>query len=116
MSRPELAWADVSACTLPTAERPLRLAEFDSVFARHLVSVVSTSSIEATMTFAGGEDTRRALAELTARESQCCSFFDFAVATIGDEVELRVGVPATQVDVLAALVARAAVMRAGNRS
>lgn len=27
----ELAWVDVQACTLPTVERPLRLAEFDAV-------------------------------------------------------------------------------------
>lgn len=116
MAQPELAWVDVQACTLPTAERPTRLAEFDDVFVRHLVGTELESATQATMSFNGGEDTARLLEDLTARESRCCSFFDFAVTTSGDNVDLRVAVPSTQADVLTALVARANSLQAqGHR-
>ena len=37
-----LGWASVDACTLPTAERPLRLAKFDDLFATTLQSIEHT--------------------------------------------------------------------------
>jgi hypothetical protein len=39
--------------------------------------------------------------DLTARESECCSFFEFDITeTAGGEIRLRIGVPPAQVDVL----------------
>ena len=62
------------ACTLPTAERPLRL-------------------------------------DLTAREADCCSFFDFTVTpeTVadGETLTLDIEVPAQYADVLDAITTRA---------
>jgi len=47
--------------------------------------------------------------DLARRETECCSFFTFAVseepATAGERVMLDVRVPAAHADVLAALVA-----------
>ena len=35
----ERSWAPVDACTLPTAEQPLRVAEWDGLFAESLRAV-----------------------------------------------------------------------------
>ena len=109
--RTELGWVDVDACTLPTADRPLRLAEFDDLFAASLRSAERTGDLRARMTFgtavddAGLADRVRVLA---AAETACCSFFTFTVTQPAtDAVVLEVEVPAAHADVLAALVARA---------
>lgn len=46
--------------------------------------------------------------DLTARESECCSFFAFTFTQAGDTLSLDLRVPATQVEVLDAVAARAA--------
>ena len=97
------------ACTLPTAERPLRLAEFDDMFATALRGQQRTASTELRWQLDPAvEATAR---ELTARESACCSFFTFTFTRPGaadGPLELLVQVPAGHVDVLDALAARAA--------
>ncbi|WP_454858144.1 hypothetical protein [Promicromonospora soli] len=110
----ELAWVDVQACTLPTVERPLRQAEFDAVFADHLVEVTEQSATGAALRFTGGEDVSATLADLTARESQCCSFFEFELTVNDGFVRLAVDVPPAHADVLTALVERARLMTAGD--
>jgi len=95
------------ACTLPSVERPLRVAEFDALFAEHLTSVSRVSATTVDMTLAG--EAQAAAAELTARESDCCSFFRFEITPTADElVRLRIAVPPAQVAVLDALTALAA--------
>ena len=61
------------------------------------------------------------IADLVARETACCPFFEFTIAehpqsAAGeDHLVLRVGVPASRVDVLEALTDRAvAAPRRGN--
>ena len=94
------------ACTLPTADRPLRLAEFDR-FVRAAVrgaDRVSAEHLRLRLDVAEEETAR----ELTAREASCCSFFTFDVTRSGpDLVTLDVRVPAAHVDVLDALAERA---------
>lgn len=107
MTGAELPLVDVDACTLPTGEQPLRQQEFDDVFAQHLVTVRTTDATSAVMEFAGGDAVEVILQDLTEREAGCCSFFDFELARREDRVTLRIGVPPTQADVLAALVDRA---------
>ncbi|MEU1237969.1 hypothetical protein ABZ399_27710 [Micromonospora aurantiaca] len=97
-------------CTLPTTERPLRLAEFDGLFhdalrgadrltARHLRLHLDSTA----------EPTAR---DLIARESACCSFFTFDLARPdGDTLTLDIRVPATRVAVLDALALRATAAR-----
>lgn len=105
----DLAWADVAACTLPTAERPLRLAEFDDLFATSLRSIERTgdTSVRIMLTGDGGLAARtQALAEA---ESTCCSFFTFGVTPLGDgHMAFDVTVPSAYVEVLDGLVDRAA--------
>ena len=96
---------DISeVCTLPTADRPLRLAEFDALFAESLHTVEHLTPTHARLRLAGPTSVVR---DLAARESECCSFFAFTVSQADDEVILDVEVPARYADVLASLVERA---------
>jgi hypothetical protein len=110
-------------CTLPTAERPLRLAEFDALFATSLRQVEPVTSTEARMRLAGPAGLEATVRDLTARETECCSFFTFTVtreaAADGEAVTLDIEVPAPYADVLAALIrlgARAVLRRLSRMS
>jgi hypothetical protein len=97
------------ACTLPTVDQPLRLAEFDDLFAtalrdqRRLSPTVLRWRLDP-----AAEPVAR---DLTARESSCCSFFTFTFAAAGEgeheAVNLDVQVPPAQIAVLDALAGRA---------
>jgi hypothetical protein len=45
--------------------------------------------------------------DLSVRETQCCSFFEFTLSATGDELTMDITAPAGQVDVLDAFVDRA---------
>ena len=94
------------ACTLPTVERPLRLAEFDDLFAAALRGQrrISPTVLRWRLDPAA-EATAR---DLAGRESLCCSFFSFTFVPDGDWLHLDVRVPPAQVAVLDALAGRAA--------
>ena len=89
------------ACTLPTAERPLRVAEFGQLFADHLrqANRVDQQTLDLTLDPAA----LATAADLTARESECCSFFTF---TLTGALNLRITVPPTHTAVLDGLAAR----------
>ncbi|MCO8275920.1 hypothetical protein M1L60_35610 [Actinoplanes sp. TRM 88003] len=89
------------ACTLPTAQQPVRLAEFDELFARSLRGQERLSPTELRWDLDPAAEA--AARDLTARESECCSFFTFSFG-----VGLIVEVPPAYVDVLDALERRAA--------
>ena len=93
------------ACTLPTAERPLRAAEFDDLFATALRGQQRLSPT--TLRWRLAPTVEAAVRDLTARETACCSFFSFAVAADEKAVGVDVTVPATHIDVLDALAAQA---------
>jgi hypothetical protein len=102
----DLAWIP-EACTLPTAERPLRRAEFDEVFAR-AVSIERTTPSHARVQLVGRAGLAEQVADLAARENACCAFFTFTVTPLpSGDVTFDVEVPAGHIDVLNALVARA---------
>ena len=96
-----------AACTLPTAEQPLRLAEFDALFATALRRVDRPAPTRLTLTLAAAPGRTEAVRDLAARETACCSFFTFDL-TAGDPLRLDVSVPAAHRSVLDALAARAA--------
>ncbi len=94
------------ACTLPTAERPLRVAEFDDLFATGVRGQLRLSATRLRWLLdPAAEPTAR---DLNARETQCCSFFTFTFAPVDGALQLDVEVPAARVDVLDALAERAA--------
>ncbi|GIE81738.1 hypothetical protein Aph02nite_76880 [Actinoplanes philippinensis] len=106
MSTDDLLWAP-EACTLPTAERPLRVAEFDDLFT---TALRDQQRLSPTLLRWHLDPAAEAMARnLTARETGCCSFFSFAFTTDGGALRVDVEVPATQVEVLDALADRAAV-------
>ncbi|WP_067536772.1 hypothetical protein [Nocardia crassostreae] len=100
------SWVVPEACTLPTAQQPLRVAEFDALFrsAVRRVERVSPTCLRLELDAAVEAEAR----ELAARESACCSFFTFGFATAGPAlVWMDIEVPAARVDVLDGLAARA---------
>jgi hypothetical protein len=103
-------WAP-SSCTLPTAERPLRAAEFDALFKVAARQVDRVTATHARVLLAGTEEIRVRAEELTARETECCSFFAFTLTPAGpadpSDWWLEIEVPADQVAVLDGLVVRA---------
>ncbi|MEJ3742572.1 hypothetical protein WEI85_04655 [Actinomycetes bacterium KLBMP 9797] len=111
MTNDDQAWV-VEACTLPTAERPLRLAEFDDLFATAVRSVDTLAPTHTRMRLAGPAGLAARARDLTAREAECCSFLTFTItpepAVNGEAMTLDIEVPAAYVDVLHALAARAA--------
>jgi hypothetical protein len=115
---PALAdWVPVDACTLPTVDQPLRVAEFDDLFATALRGIErSEASGRARLVLAGGEDLAGRVQRLADAETACCSFFTFALTPMATDADadadgavlaLDIEVPVAQADVLAALVRRA---------
>ncbi len=106
-------WVPVDACTLPTTEQPLRMAEFDDLFAAALIAVERSPDMatRARLLLTGDGELRERVQRLADAEASCCSFFTFTVTPLpgggGATVALDVEVPAAHVDVLAALVTRA---------
>jgi hypothetical protein len=95
-------WAP-EACTLPTAGRPMRVKEFDDLFA----SVLRTYRAQPTrLDLVMPADIGAAASDLARRESQCCSFFTFEFDSAGGETVMRIGVPPEQVGVLDAIETR----------
>ncbi|WP_407560423.1 hypothetical protein [Streptomyces sp. 184] len=86
----DLAWVPRS-CTLPTAERPLRVAEWDALFADGPVTLSRPEPLRLRLLLgpaegpgpgpgAGpgpGSGPAERVRELAERESACCSFFTF---------------------------------------
>jgi hypothetical protein len=108
------------ACTLPTAQRPVRLAEFDDLFAAAVRRVDRVSATQARLHLTGPAGLAARVRDLATRESQCCAFFTFTTtaqpATDGEAVVLDIEVPATHADVLASLTQRADALSAGAAS
>ena len=92
------------ACTLPSRERPLRVAEFDALFANTLRSWERPGARLLRLFLDPGHEAE--LRDLTARETACCSFFTFTIGAGKDLLTLEISVPTTQEPVLDALSAR----------
>ncbi|GIF42528.1 hypothetical protein [Actinoplanes xinjiangensis] len=105
------------ACTLPTAAQPLRLAEFDALFATAVRQVEQMDTTHARLRMAGPAGLAATVRDLAARETECCSFFAFTIATEpapdGEVVVLDIEVSAQHADVLASLAQRASTVATG---
>lgn len=87
------------SCTLPTAARPARLAEFAALLATAREGRrVDRGHVQ--LVFPARPGLAPALRDLTAREGACCAFFAFDVSAVADQVILDVRVPATHAGVL----------------
>ncbi|TDD68384.1 hypothetical protein E1262_16340 [Jiangella aurantiaca] len=85
------------SCTLPSADRPLRLAEFADLFARSARQPDRMSPTRLRLTLDDDPAVLATARDLAARESACCAFFTF---TFGDRGALTVEVPPAQAAVL----------------
>ena len=100
-------WIPAEACTLPTAERPLRAAEFAELFAVFLRGADRVSPTRLRLTLAA--EAEAGARDLAARETGCCSFFTFGFGPGADgTVLMDIEVPAAHVAVLDGLAAPAA--------
>ncbi|SCK39144.1 hypothetical protein H181DRAFT_03335 [Streptomyces sp. WMMB 714] len=106
---PEPGWVP-EACTLPTEERPLRLAEWDGLFATQVAAPSRPVPSRVRLRLPGGAESASRVRELAERESDCCSFFEFGVTADGPsgDVLLTISVDQAHEGVLNALAARAA--------
>ncbi len=94
------------ACTLPTAERPLRLAEFDELFTS-AVRRVERRGGGVRLHMTGADGLVEQVRDLAARESSCCSFFTFEISGDAQQLRLDVAVPPARQEILDALADRA---------
>jgi thioredoxin len=109
-----VAWVPVDACTLPTAEQPLRAAEFDALFATALRGVERREPGWLRLHLDAGAGVEARTRDLTARESSCCSFFDFQLTTAEGGLTLDVWVPEGRIEVLDGIARLAEAARAGT--
>lgn len=101
-----------TACTLPTAEQPLRVAEFDALFATAVRPAERTSATALLVHLPA--DAAAAVRDLAARETACCSYFSFDVHRAVGGTDVLVQVPEQHVLVLDALSERAEAARASR--
>ncbi|SFD62450.1 hypothetical protein [Streptomyces aidingensis] len=100
------------ACTLPTAEQPLRVAEFDALFADAVQRVERPGDGRLRLVLDGAAEERAR--ELAERETRCCSFFTFAFTSARegeDTVVMEVTVPDEHAAVVEAMADRAEAVR-----
>jgi hypothetical protein len=94
-------------CTLPTVERPVRVAEFDRLFTDAVRVADRPDPTRLMLELEPTAEVAVEAAGLVARETACCGFFTFTLAATSGRLRLEVAVPAGHVDVLDALAARA---------
>ncbi|MFF2776006.1 hypothetical protein ACFVU3_13955 [Streptomyces sp. NPDC058052] len=107
------AWVPVS-CTLPAPAQPLRVAEFDALFAERLTRSARPDPLTLELVLDGGQGVERSVRDLVTQESGCCSFFTFTLTSTSDEVRLVVGVDPAHEAVLDALHAVATAAARGS--
>jgi len=101
------SWAPAD-CTLPSAERPLRAAEFSDLFAGAVLSAERPEAGLLRLRLRRDRHVAGRVAELAAAETECCSFFTFTLTVGGDSLLLDISVPAGRAGVLDGLARQAA--------
>jgi hypothetical protein len=115
MSSSELDFSESwkpQSCTLPAVERPLRVAEFDALFTDAVRAVDRPVRTRLNLELEPTPEIAAQAAGLVVRETACCSFFAFTLTATGGALELAVVVPDSHVEVLDALAAWVAEVRA----
>lgn len=97
---------NLTGCTLPTTDRPLRQAEFDELFG-DIEALESPAATELVLHLRRDPEVIGRAATLAAKESQCCSFFGFRVTIDADQSSLAITTSGDHEQVLAAIADRA---------
>ncbi|MFE1952095.1 hypothetical protein ACFW9D_16710 [Streptomyces sp. NPDC059524] len=87
----DLAWVPPS-CTLPTEERPLRVGEWDELFAERLTALSRPGPLRLRLELAGGPSVEERVRNLAEREGGCCSSFTFTVTPDKNLIGLDIAV------------------------
>jgi hypothetical protein len=96
------------ACTLPSADRPLRLAEFDELFETAVRGVDRLDPTRLRLSLDPRPEVAARTADLAVREVGCCGFFTFTLTAAEQQLRLEVAVPERRAEVLDAIAAWAA--------
>ena len=102
-----MTWAP-EECTLPTAERPRRVAAFDELLATSLRGLTRPEPLLLRLMLDDADGVAATTKDLLVRERSCCAFFDFELTPTPQGLQLDVRVPAGRTEVLDGLAARAA--------
>ena len=108
-----MTWVPES-CTLPTVEQPLRVAEFDDLFATVVGPAERFAPTGLRIHLPAGDGVVSTVRDLVACETGCCSFFSFDVRASSVGTMLEVRVPESQTAVLDAMQQRADAARAAG--
>jgi hypothetical protein len=100
-----MTWVPES-CSLPTVEQPLRVAEFDDLFATAVAPAERLGPAGLRVHLPAGDEVASTARDLAARETECCSFFAFEVRSSSSGTELELRVPESQTAVLDAMQGR----------
>ncbi len=100
------SWAPAD-CTLPTAERPVRAAEFRDLLGNAVVSAERLDDTRLQLRLRRDREVASRAAALATAETECCSFFVFALTVTSDSLLLDVTVPAARAGILDALAVHA---------
>lgn len=109
---PTPQWAPGEACTLPRTQQPLREAEFAALFVTALRGIERPSRIWLRLEFDPCDEIEMTTRDLLARESACCTFFDFQLTSTDTGLAQDVRVPDARIDVLDGLARHAGGARA----
>lgn len=103
------SWVETASlsCSLPTAAKPLRLAEFDALFSTEITAVARASTTTAKFTLRPDPELAARVAKLSSREAQCCSFFEFTLTMTAERLEWTLRVPDAHTDIVDAVIDRA---------
>ncbi len=96
------------ACTLPTAERPQRAAEFGGLFADAVRGIERVEPTRLRLDLQPGPQVAGRAAELLAAETGCCSFFTFTITITAGRLVLDITVPEPHTGLLDTLAGHAA--------
>ena len=114
----ELPAGVAEACTLPTAERPTRSAEWGYLF-REVLATESIGAHGGRLVFPAEAALEARVRDLASKETLCCRFFTFEFgagvdATGARTITLDVRVPPSQSAVVDAFIAWAEGVRTGR--
>jgi hypothetical protein len=93
-------WCAPDVCTLPLSAQPLRVADWDALFAGS-VRVVRRMPGGVEFVLDAGSASAASVADLADRESQCCAFLEFALSVRNGSLKLAVTADADHADVAA---------------
>jgi hypothetical protein len=91
------------ACTLSAADKTTRGDEWRQFFAADVVEVIRAET-SLRLRLKSGDDVILSSVDLARREKDCCSFFEFRLELLPDEVWLEIGAPAEAAAILDALM------------